>query len=93
MLSEVDKLFNLRCSTMCDVERQIKNIYSLIFLSFSFGRIAQLVAHSLHKREVPGSSPVHGTKQSFSSFLVYDDILLASDFYIPYHSLSSFLSY
>ena len=38
------------------VEQQIKYILSLFFLSFLFGRIAQLIAHSLHKREVPGSS-------------------------------------
>ena len=50
------------------VEQQIKYILSLLFLSFSFGRIAQLVAQWLHKREVPGSSPGHGTKHSFSSF-------------------------
>ena len=37
------------------------NIYCLFFLSFSFGRIAPLLAHSLHKREVPVSSPGHGT--------------------------------
>ena len=43
------------------VEQQIKYILSLIFLKFSFERIAQSVVHSLHKREVPGSSPVHGT--------------------------------
>ena len=43
------------------VEQQIKYILSLIFLKFSFERIAQSAAHSLHKREVPGSSSVHGT--------------------------------
>ena len=43
------------------VEQQIKHILSLVVLSFSFGRIAQLVAHSPHKQKVPGSSPGHGT--------------------------------
>ena len=65
---------------------------SLICLKFSFERIAQLVAHALHKGEVPGSSLVQSTEQSFSSLLKYDDVLLASDFYISFHSLSLFLS-
>ena len=60
-------------------------------MSFSFGRLAELVAHSLHKREVPGSSPVHGTLELLF-LLVYDDILLACDFYIAFHSSSLFLS-
>ena len=50
------------------VEQQIKFILLLFVLSFSFGRIAQLVAHSLHKPEFPGSNPRHPTWQSFSSF-------------------------
>ena len=65
------------------VEQQIKCIWSLCFLSFSFGRIFQLVADSLHKREVPGSSPVHGTLEFFF-LLVYDDILLGCDVYISF---------
>ena len=73
------------------LEQQIKYILSLFLRSFSFGRIAQLVAHSLHKREVPGSSPGHDIWQSFSSFLVYDDILLACYFYISFHFLSLFV--
>ena len=41
---------------------------------------ALLVAHSLHKREVPGSSPgaLHLTEFFFLS--VNDDIMLACDF-------------
>ena len=108
MLSGVAKLSNFRCSTVSDnvcwtmLKGYVKlayicwtrnQIYTvIIFLSFSFGRIAQLVAHSLRKREVPGSNPWHGTWQSFSSFLVYDDIPLACDFYISFHSLSLFFS-
>ena len=37
--------------------------------------MAQLVAHSLRKREVPGSSPGHGTSEFFF-LLVCDDIKL-----------------
>ena len=40
------------------VEQQIKFILLLFVLSFSFGRIAQLVAHTLHKPEVLGSNSV-----------------------------------
>ena len=62
-----------------------------MFLKFSFERIAQSVAHSLLKWEVPGSSSVHGTQQSFSSFFVYDDILFASGLYFfPLCELVSF---
>ena len=43
------------------VEQQIKFILLLFVLSFSFGRMAQLVAHLLHKLEVPGSNPRHRT--------------------------------
>ena len=43
------------------VEQQIKFILLLFVLSFSFGRIAQLVAHSLDKLEFPGSNPGHPT--------------------------------
>ena len=64
---------------------------SLIFLSFSVGRIAQLVEYSLQKREVSGSSPVHGTLEFFF-LLVYDDILLACAFYNSFPSLNLFLS-
>ena len=58
MLNNVERV----CQTNIDfVEQQIKYILSLFFLNFSFGRIAQLVAglvaHSLRKREVPGSGP------------------------------------
>ena len=68
---------------------------SIFFSVFhSFGRIAQLVAHSLHKREVPGSSARHYTWQSFSSFL--NSVWWYSArmwFYISFHSLSlSFFS-
>ena len=41
----------------------------------------------LHKPEVPGSSPMHGTLQTFLP-LVYDDIPLASGFYISFYSLT-----
>ena len=57
------------------VEQQIKYKLSLFFLSFSFGRIAQLVAHSLPKREIPGLSPGQWHLTEFSFLLVYDDIL------------------
>ena len=62
------------------VEQQIKFILLLFVLSFSFGRIAQLVAHSLRPRfESPAP---HLTKFFFLS--VYDDILLTCDFYISF---------
>ena len=58
----------------------------IIFLSFSFGRMAQLVAHSLRKQEVPGS--VQGTALHRVFFLlVYDDILLSCDFCISFQLL------
>ena len=43
------------------VEKQIKFILSLVYLTISFERITPLIAHSLHKPEVLGSSPVHET--------------------------------
>ena len=61
----------------------------LFFLSFSFGRIAQLVAQ--HTRFINERSQVRvpGTAlDSFFFLLVYDDILLACDFYSSFHSLS-----
>ena len=45
---------------------------------------------SLRKPEVPGSNSRHPTWQSFVFLSVYDDILLARDFYISFHSLSLF---
>ena len=57
------------------------------FSEFSFEMIALSVEHSLHKREVPGSSPVHGTEQRFSSFLVHNHNSACRWFYIYFHSL------
>ena len=71
------------------VEQQIKYILPLFFLSFSFGRIAQLVAHSLHKREGRFEFRAQHLTEFFF-LLVYDDVLLACDFYISFHSSSSF---
>ena len=94
MLSGVAKLSNLWCSTKCDnvYWTMLKEYVKLIFLSFSFERIVQLVAYLLHKQEVPGSSPVHTYLIEFFFFLVNDDILLTSDFCMSFHSLSSILS-
>ena len=83
MLSGVVKLSNLQCSTICDnvcwtmlrghfkltyICWTTNQIYIAIICSQIFIRKAQLVAHSLHKAEVPGSNPRHPTWQSFSSF-------------------------
>ena len=48
--------------------------------------MAQLVAHSLRKQEVPGSVPGTALHRVFF-LLVYDDILLACDFYISFQVL------
>ena len=48
--------------------------------------MAQLVAHSLRKQEVPGSVPATALHRVFF-LLVYDDILLACDFYISFQVL------
>ena len=90
MLSGVAKLSNLRCSTMCDnvfwtmLKGYVKPTYIcwttnqiyvvIIFSEFFVRKVAQLLAHSLHKREVPGSSPRHGTWQC----------MVASDCYISF---------
>ena len=100
MLSGVAKLSNLQCSTMCDnvcwtmLKEYVKLTYICwttiqiyVVIIFSFGRMAQLVAHSLRKREVPGSSLGQGTWQGSSSLLACDDILLACDFCTSFHSL------
>ena len=77
------------CQTNIHLLNDNSNLYChYFFLSFSFGRMAQLVAHSLHKREVPArfkSRAWHLTE--FFFLLVYDNILLACDFYISFHSL------
>ena len=48
------------CQTNQHLLSNKSNVYCHFFFSFSFGRIAQLVAHSLHEWDVPGSSPVYG---------------------------------
>ena len=79
MLNGYVKLINICWAT--------NQVYIVInFSQFSFERIAQLVAHLLHKQEVPGLSIVHGTRVFF--FLVNDYILLTSDFGMSFHSFS-----
>ena len=105
MLSGVVKLSNLRCSTICDnvcwtmLRGYVKLTYicwttnqiyiAIICSQFFIWKVAQLVAHSLHKPEVPGPNSRHSTWQSFSSFQLwwYSACLR---FFISFHSLSLF---
>ena len=66
---------------------------SLIYIGSSSERIAQLIAHSLHKPEISGF--VKSCARNLTEFfviLVYIDIPLASDFYICFNSSGLFLS-
>ena len=74
------------------VGQQIKYLLSLIFLKFSFERRAQLVARSLHEARGPRFESRAPRLTEFFFLLVYDDILLASYFFISFYSLSLFVS-